>query len=141
MNDLQYAKAHLGEHSVCLSGGGQVIISDERGVAPLIKLIDDRTDLTGYSAADKIVGKAAAMLFYKAGIVAIFGKTMSESAKEFLEDHGIDYEYETLVTKIINRQGTDICPMEKTVLNISDADEGYAALKDKLYRLKNSTTV
>lgn len=42
--------------------GSTIYISTERGVKPLIDRIDDGTDLQGFSAADKVVGKAAAFL-------------------------------------------------------------------------------
>ena len=105
----------------------------------MMKLIAAGTDLRGYSAADLIVGKAAAMLFVKAGIVSVFGKVMSEAALHYLEQHGIPAEYDTLTEKIINRRGTDICPMEKTVAAIDDAEQGYAALKQKIKELKQSS--
>ena len=92
-------------------------------------------DLADYSVADKVVGKAAAMLFVKCGIKQVFAKTLSQNGKKILERFGIPYEYETLTEKIINRDGTDICPMEKTVLNIEDIEEGYTALKNKLKQL------
>ncbi|MDE7182051.1 MAG: DUF1893 domain-containing protein, partial [Clostridia bacterium] len=97
--------------------------------------IADSVDLAGYSVADKVVGKAAAMLFVKCGIKQVFAKTLSKNGKKILERFGIPYEYETLTEKIINRDGTDICPMEKTVLNIEDVEEGYTALKNKLKQL------
>ena len=98
----------------------------------MIKFIAEGRDLLGYSAADCIVGKAAAMLFVKAGIVYVYGKTMSESGKAYLETHGIPCTYDVLTEKIINRQGTDICPMEKVVAGINDVEKGYEALRLRL---------
>ncbi len=51
------------------------------------------------------------------------------------EKNGISYEYEVLTGKIINGAGTDVCPMGKTVENISDAEEAYNALKEKLFAM------
>jgi hypothetical protein len=48
----------------------------------------------------------------------------------------IDCEYEVLTEKIINREGTDICPMEKTVFGCDNAEEAYGLLKNKLKELK-----
>ncbi len=55
----------------------------------MMKFIGMGKDLKGYSAADMIVGKAASMLFVKAGICAVHGKVMSEAASEYLEAHHI----------------------------------------------------
>ncbi len=138
MRDLDTAKLHLDGHSICLCNGSDIITDDSRGIAPMMKLIAAGTDLQGYSAADLIVGKAAAMLFVKAGIISVFGKVMSVPALDYLKQHDIHAEYDTLTERIINRLGTDICPMEKTVAEISDAEQGYEALKQKLAELRSA---
>lgn len=119
-------------HTIALCRGDDIITSDERGIAPIVKLIGEGKDLRGYSVADKIVGRAAAMLFVKAGIVSVFALTLSRGAKTLLEKHEIPTEYEALTERIINRRGDDICPMEKAVLDVSDEeiDEGVKRLLD-----------
>ena len=136
MSDIERAKQNLPGHSICLCKNGELITDDGRGISPMIKFIAENRDLNGYSAADIIVGKAAAMLFVKAGIVRVYAMTMSRPAAEFLHAHGIEYSYGTLTENIINRQGTDVCPMEKTVEHISDPDQAYPALKLRLEELK-----
>ena len=138
MRDLDTAKLHLDGHSICLCKDSDIMTDDSRGIAPMMKLIAAGTDLQGYSAADLIVGKAAAMLFVKAGIISVFGKVMSVPALDYLKQHDIHAEYDTLTERIINRLGTDICPMEKTVAEISDAEQGYEALKQKLAELRSA---
>lgn len=137
MTDIEIAIKNLEGHSICLCKNGEYFTDNSKGISPMMKFIAEKKDLSGYSAADIIVGKAAAILFVKAGIVSVYGEVMSEAAKLFLEEHGISYSYETLTKKIINRSGTDICPMEKTVTNISDTEKGYIALKEKLAELKS----
>lgn len=73
----------------------------------------------------------------KCSIKRVFAKTLSESAKRVLELYGVDYEYDTLTQKIINRDGTDICPMEKAVLGTGDIEEAYLILQNKLNDLRN----
>lgn len=132
MTDLELAKEGLAGHTICLCKDGQCRTSDRRGIAPMMVWIADGVDLTGYSVADVVVGKAAAMLFVKSNIAAVYARTVSQSAKEYLEAHHIPLSYGTLTERIINRAGTDICPMEKTVLATDDAEEGYLLLKEKL---------
>ena len=136
MTDLEAAKQGLPGHSICLCKGDTLLTDDGKGISPMMRFLAEGRDLRGYSAADVIVGKAAAMLFVKAGIVCVHGKTMSVSARDFLEQHGIPCSYDTLTEKIINRQGTDICPMEKTVAEIGDVDEAYEALSRKLSEMR-----
>lgn len=136
MTDLEIAKLHLTGHSICLCRDGDILTDDSKGIAPMMKLLAEGRNLRGYSAADQIVGKAAAMLFVKAGITAVFGNVMSEAAYNYLTQHGITADSNTRTEKIINRQGTDICPMEKTVAAIEDAEAGYAALCQKIAELR-----
>ena len=137
MTDLQTAKNNLEGHTVCLCKDGKCLFSEKRGIAPMMDFIADGVDLSGYSVADLVVGKAAAMLFVKCGIKRVFAKTLSEHAKKVFELFGVDYEYETLTPKIINRDGTDICPMEKAVLGTDDVEEAYFILQNKLNDLRN----
>ena len=131
MSDIDTALKALEGHSICLCRNGECLTDDGRGISPMMKFIAGGKDLAGYSAADVIVGKAAAMLFVKSGIIRVHGRVMSESGREYLESHGIPCSYDTLTDRIINRQGTDICPMEKAVADIVDAEAGYAALVEK----------
>ena len=137
MTDLQIAKSSLSGHTICLCRDGKLLFSESRGIAPMMNFIADGVDLAGYSVADLVVGKAAALLFVKSGIKSVFAKTLSESGKKILEQYGINYEYEVLTEKIINRAGTDVCPMEKAVANCNNPEEAYAILKDKLKELKS----
>lgn len=136
MTDLETAIEHLDGHSICLCRDGVWLTDDSRGISPMMKLIASGKNLNGYAAADTIVGRAAAMLFVKAGITAVHGKVMSEGAKTYLESRGIPCTFETLTDRIINRSGTDICPMEKAVAAITDENEGYNALLLKWNELR-----
>lgn len=136
MSDIERAKENLGGHAICLCKGDSIITDDGRGISPMMKFIGENKDLSGYSAADIIVGKAAAMLFVKAGVVAVHGKVMSKAGKEYLENHGIICTFDTLTDNIIDRSGKDICPMEKTVAAISEPDLGYEALRVKIAEMR-----
>lgn len=135
MTDLDLAVKSLPGHTLALALGQKVLTSDKKGIAPMLDFIAGGEILGGFSAADVVVGKAAAMLFVKAGITAVHAVLLSEAGKEFLEQNGVLVTFEKLTSKILNRQGTDICPMEKTVEKINDADEGYLALKQKAAEL------
>lgn len=137
-SDLQIAKNNLSGHTICLCKDGDCVYSEKRGIAPMMSSIADGVNLQGYSVADLIVGKAAAMLFVKCGIAGVYAKTLSQSGKAVLERFGIPYEYETLTEKIINRAGTDICPMEKAVYDCEEPDEAYILLLKQLEMLKTT---
>ena len=137
MTDLQTAKENLAGHTICLCLDGKCLFSDKRGISPMMDFIDNGENLNGYSVADLVVGKAAALLFVKSGIKSVFAKTISERGKKVLAEHGVYCEYDVLTEKIINRAGTDICPMEKAVLSTENADEAYELLKKRLDSLRS----
>ena len=135
MNDLERAKEGLNGHTLCLVRGEEVLVRDERGIAPMMALLAEGKSLIGFSAADRVVGKAAAMLFVKAKIKELFAETISRSAAEFLRNSGLPFSYRTMTEYIVNREGTGMCPMEQTVLSEEDAERGYHLLRDKLAAL------
>ena len=112
---------------------------DGKGIAPLVRLIGAGRDLTGFSAADKIVGKAAAMLFIKAKVCAVYGQVMTDEARTLLLAGGITCRSGELTEKIINRKGTDLCPMEKAVAALQDPEEAFAVIRQKLADLRKSS--
>ena len=136
MIDLNIAKNGLEGHSICLCKGGERIVRDERGISPMMNLIASGAELAGYSVADVVVGKAAALLFVKCKIKSVFAKVLSSGAKRILELYGVAYECETLTERIINRAGTDTCPMEKAVADTDDPEEAYVLLKNQLIVLR-----
>lgn len=99
---------------VIKSGDGEIRRFTGRGVKDLLMLaVDHQEVLKGALIADKAVGKAAAACMVVGGIKRVHADVMSEPALALLQDHGIIAEYGQLVDHIINRDGTDWCPMEK----------------------------
>lgn len=131
MTDLEKAKSILNEQncSVVLCKQGDIITKNGRGISPLLELIAEGKELSSFSAADRIVGKAAAMLFSYMNVTAVYGEVMSRAGYEYLASKKITAKYGTLCENIINRKGDDICPMEKAVKNITDQTEAFEALK------------
>ena len=132
MTDIEIAKSNLSGHTICLCKDGNCLYSERRGIAPMMNFIANGKNMRGYSVADLVVGKAAAMLFVLSGIKRVFAKTLSKSGEEILKRYEIPYEYETLTDKIINRDGTDICPMEKAVSVTEDPQEAYNLLSERI---------
>ena len=108
-------------------------VSFDNGIKPVIsKLNEDLHFFNGLSVADKIVGKASAMLLTLSGVNEVYAETLSVSGKEIFEKYGIKYEYGQLVDYIVNRKGDGVCPMEETVKDLNDLHEAYEALNRKI---------
>ena len=136
--DLEKAKAELldNNYTCVLCRGESVHTSRLRGVKPLVVWYVGEMDFTGFSAADKVVGKATAFLYVLLGVRAVYAAVISRSALQVLTSSGIDAEYGSLVENIINRTGDGICPFEEAVLNIDDANDAYAAVREKMEAMK-----
>ena len=108
-----------------------IYTTTHRGVAPLLNWLDDGTDLTGFSAADRVVGRGAAFLYCLLGVKEVRARVMSYPAMEVLRAYGIRAEADTFVDNIINRAGTGPCPFEAAVMHIQKADEALVAIRAK----------
>ena len=75
--------------------------------------------------ADKIIGKAAGIILILGKVNAVYGEIMSESAYDLLKKYDIKVFYGKKVPIIINREGNDMCPMEKSVIGIDNMEKGY----------------
>lgn len=137
MKDIDKAKNLLvGDTTCVLVKGDKTITSTKTGIAPVMEMIENKIDLTGFSVADKIVGKAAAMLFKKVGIVEVYAQVLSVAGKDYLDSQSITNSAGKIVDYIINRAKTGMCPMEETVKDITDYEKAYLALKEKLRGMK-----
>ena len=113
-------------------GEEEIYRSTERGIAPLIAIIDGGIDVDGAVAYDKIVGKAAALLYVLTGVGAVHAGVLGKAAARLFDENGIAYTYETLTENIINRKGDGVCPMEETVRDVDSPAAAYTVLKQKL---------
>ena len=112
-----------------------VFTATERGVKPLVRWLAEGIDVRGFSAADKVVGRATAYLYVLLGVKEVWAAVMSEAAAEVLHRHGIAASQDKLVKNIINRVGTGICPFEEAVLNIQTPEEALAAIRAKMVQM------
>ena len=134
--DLGNAKRALFGRSVAFCKGSETVAFDGKGISPLMQAIKNGYDFQGFAVADAIVGKAAAMLFCKMKVAVVYGRVTSKSAFEYLARHDIPCSYDVLTENIVNRTGSDVCPMEKAVCAIEDCEEGYIALSRALSELQ-----
>lgn len=118
---------------VVRSAQGELRTFTHRGVADLFSLVTDEPDfLGGASVADKVIGRGAALLLVKGGAAEVYAQVISAGALEVLLHAGIEVEYGQLVDNIINRTGTDICPVEKLTADTTSPDEAYGKIKQFL---------
>ena len=133
MTDMERARAALeaGGVSCALCRGGRVTSSEQTGIRPLIGgLTADPDALRGVAVADKIVGRAAALLFVYGGVRTVYAAVLSDGAAEVLAAHGVETTCGERAPYIRNRANTGPCPMEERVRGIDDPAAAFAALRD-----------
>ena len=137
--DFQKAKEeyNTGKYTLVICKDEDIIKSDVTGIRPVMNLIDSKKDYKGYSAADKIVGRAAAFLYTILQVKNLYGETMSKGAIEILKNAGIYYEYKTLTDFIENRQKTGMCPMDEAVKDINNPNDACEAIRNKIIFLQS----
>ena len=133
MNNTSYIEQ--GYTCVLSKNEAVIFMSREKGIKPLIEVIESNTDTHACFAEDKIVGKAAALLYAFMGVEAVHADVMSKDGLDILKTYGINASYNILTDKIINLRGDDICPMEKTVADIYEPQKAFDALKLKIKQM------
>ena len=110
--------------------------SKEKGILPLYLAYDQKIEMKDACAADKVVGRGAAMFMAELGIRQMDTLIISRSALEYLQDKGIVVSYSRLVEYIKNRTGDGKCPVETMADASKDFDELLDGVKRFLKRLE-----
>ncbi len=106
------------------------------GVKPIIKVINTNPDLIKDAIIiDKVIGKAAALLLIKFKAQAVQGLLMSKTAIKMLDKHSLSYQYDKLVPYIANRNNDGLCPLEDSVKDTDDLQQGYDNIIAKIEEL------
>lgn len=132
---LEKAKSILlsSASTIAVVSDGEIFTSQERGVKPLLFLLKEKKEfLKGASVADKVIGKAAALLMVLGEIKEVHTLIISEPAIQVFEKYNIPCFYDKKVDRIINRTGDGLCPMETLCLDVDEPQEAFQKIKDKV---------
>lgn len=139
-NDLQKAKTILkNNHYTCVIVRDDLIVftSKKRGIVPLIEFKTYSDSCGKFSLADKIIGKAAALLCVYLGIDFVYSDVISTPAINILKQHNIDVFYDIEVAVIKNRNGDGLCPMEKLSKGVDKPEIMYNKIIQWLESIKS----
>lgn len=141
IKDLEIAKKQLHEKGLTLSivKNGEIIYETAlHGVSGFLEATEKLgNQLKGTAIADRVVGKAIALLCAYVKVKAVYAIILSEEAKKVLEEHMIYHEWNNLVENILNINKTEICPFEKLATEISNQSNIYVRFKALQDSLKN----
>jgi hypothetical protein len=133
MSDVDIAKSRLYGEDLTLAvvKNGEVLFeTGSHRISGFLGAIEQfGAKLEGASAADRVAGKAVALLCVYAGISEVYAEVLSRRAKAVFEENGIPCEWRELVENILDLNRSGVCPFEKAAADISDPQKAYAAFK------------
>jgi hypothetical protein len=134
MNDLEHAKQILHSSAytfVVVKDGRELAHGARDGIGELLELVHCEGErLRGASLADKIVGKAVAMVAVYAGITGIYTPLGSDAARRVLDQYGIPFQSERTVPLIRNKRDDGPCPLERLTEPLSEPAAAVTALDE-----------
>ncbi len=135
MTNLEKAKELLyrGGYTLVLVSDKETETDILRGVHPLLRRYG--RDLSSFSAADKVIGRGAALLYVGLKIKEIYCRTISRSALEVLNTYRIPVKFDNLVENIVNHFNTGFCPIEEATKNAYTPEEAIPLIIAKLKQL------
>jgi len=143
LKDLETAKKRLKEGNLTLSivKNGKVLFETvSHGVSGFLEAVEKcGGSLEKASVADRIVGKAIALLCVYAKVRAVYAITLSRKAKAVLEENSVYYRWENVVENILGADRESVCPFERLVDEISNPLEAYDKLKALQQSLRRNT--
>lgn len=122
---------YCADRKFVIINGRNILHSNRRGISTLLQLLrEDLSMLPGSFVADRLIGKAAALLLTHGGVEELYAETISESAIHYLRKMGITYYYGRKVPCIVNHNHTGLCPLEELCSDIEISEEGYRILSN-----------
>lgn len=135
-HDIELARKMISENSlglVAIKEGKVIMEAEDRGIRPFVQAVTDLGEkLRGAVIGDRVTGRASAMLCIYSGAVAVYTPLASDSAATELQLANIKLIADERTPRILNRQGTDMCPFEKMTEDLQSSNEVFWTLVDFL---------
>jgi hypothetical protein len=140
MSDLDNAKSRLFEEKltlVILKNSEVLFETGSHSISGFLSAIEQLgARLEGASVADRVAGKAIALLCVYAKISEVYAEVLSRQAKAVFEENEISCQWKELVNNILDLNRSGVCPFERAAMDISDPKKAYAAFKALLQLFK-----
>lgn len=135
MKDLEIAESLLKKENLNL-----VLVKNEQilfksrspGIKGPLKAVRElKGKITPSSAADRIIGRAVALLLAHLGVTRIFGETVSKEGKHVLERNDIYLRSKKIVPRITDEKAEKVCPFERLVNDIDEPEKAYLKIESE----------
>ena len=133
MDDLEIAKHTLYKKELTLAivkNGEAMFETRSHRISGFLGAIEQFGDeLEDASLADRVAGKAIALLCVYAKINEVYAEILSKKAKTMFEQNDIHHKWKELVDNILDLNKSGVCPFEKAAAGTSDPKDAYRIFK------------
>ncbi len=133
MTDLDLAKTELYEEklTLCIVKDCRVLFQTKsHRISGFLEAIEKLgAELEGASLADRVAGKAIALLCVYAKIKEVYAAVLSRKAQAVFKQHKIVSHWNDLVENVLDQNKTGTCPFEKAAAEINDPAVAYKKFK------------
>ena len=140
MNDLEIAKTELYEENLTLAivkNGAVLYETKSSKISGFLDAIDKcGCQLEEASLADRVAGKAIALLCAYAKIKEVYAGVLSRKALAVFKQHRITSHWNELVENVLDQNKEGMCPFEKAAADTSDPRTAYITFKKMLADFK-----
>ena len=141
MQDIEIAKKELYDKELTLAivkNGSVLFETDSHRISGFISAIDKfGIRLNGASVADRVAGKALALLCVYGGVKQVYAEVLSQKAQAVFESNDILFDWKEIIENVLDMNKTGMCPFEKVAANISNPKESYAVFRALLEKMKS----
>jgi len=117
---------------VVVKNGNVLIKKDGDVIRSTLEAIEElKEEIQDSIVGDRILGKASALLCRYSKIKGVYSTQATKTAIAVLIIAGIPSQIDEMIPYIKNRDGSDVCPFEKMLLNIDSPEEAYEILRKK----------
>jgi hypothetical protein len=132
MNDLDVAEQILKSKDcnfVLVKNSHPMVVSNDHGLKKPLEIASTSPHAAdGAAVADRIVGKAAALIYVFLKVRSVFARTISQEGYNILKKHLVEAKMDMIIPRIIGKDGEHICIFERAVQNVNDPKEANTIL-------------
>ncbi len=133
MTDLDIAKTELYEENLTLvivKNNEVLFATKSHRISGFLEAIEKLgSKLEGASFADRVAGKAIALLCMYVKIKEVYAAILSRKAHAVFKQNKINVQWRELVENVLDANKAGMCPFEKAAAGMSDPEKAYRAFK------------
>jgi hypothetical protein len=140
MTDIEIAKTELYEENLTLAivkNGSLLYCTKSHGLCGFLEAVEKcGANLEGASVADRVAGKALALLCVHAKVKEVYAVVVSRKAQELFKQHRIGCRWNQIVETLLDADRKGVCRFEKAVAQISAPQQAYKTLRGMVEKAK-----